>query len=611
MNKPTVLKILLIEDNPGDARLVQEAVRETDASRVGFAHCTSLAAAVQHLKTEEVNLILLDLGLPDASGLEALAELEHVVPRTPVIVLTGNDDDATAIEALRRGAQDHLVKGSVNGESLMRSARYALERQRTVDLRAGLLKGVARQLETPVDALLASVQDLVELDRAKLTERQIGMLERMLQTAQQLRNFHRGMSELASNEVDRSSPHAAGVAAEIQGCMARAVEAATPAPESKRTPPPASDSPLRVLILEDNPADARLLQEVLAESSLHFDATLSSSLMDSVRRLESEVYDVAFVDLGLPDSSALESVSEVARLASRSAIIVLTGRDDDNAALESLNKGAQDYLIKGRVDAAVLMRSIRFARERQRTINVRAELLEATAGELCNPVHVLLGYTHLLLETVTDPLTPEQTQSLKNVLTMTRTLRRLSEAMLDLAGAKTGPARDELRNAGAVEVVEQLKRRMTHLLAVGGDREPALAKVIVAKPDAGLLRRVFQRFSKQPKQILLIDPDYDSRTIIRTALESGSFEVVEACKEAEVLDHLTSDKVALAVFERQTPELGAPEVFAHIKRVATHCEIPILLLGEEQTGGRAENRITKPFTPEQLLFAVGHALGRA
>ena len=109
----------------------------------------------------------------------------------------------------------------------------------------------------------------------------------------------------------------------------------------------------------------------------------------------------------------------------------------------------------------------------------------------------------------------------------------------------------------------------------------------------------------------LIDPDYDSRTIIRTALESGSFEVVESCKESEVLDHLTSDKVALAVFERRTPELGAPEVFAHIKRVATHCEIPILLLDGEQTAGRTENRITKPFTPEQLLFAVGHALGRA
>ena len=200
MNNGNVLKLLLIEDNPGDARLVQEAVRDTDPSRVAFAHCTSLANAVQHLKTEEVNLILLDLGLPDASGLEALAELEHIAPRTPVIVLTGNDDDATAIEALRRGAQDHLVKGSVNGESLMRSARYALERQRTVDLRSGLLKGVARQLETPVDALLASVQNLVELDRATLTERQIGMLERMLKTAQALHNFHKGMSDLARTE---------------------------------------------------------------------------------------------------------------------------------------------------------------------------------------------------------------------------------------------------------------------------------------------------------------------------------------------------------------------------------------------------------------------------
>jgi len=269
----------------------------------------------------------------------------------------------------------------------------------------------------------------------------------------------------------------------------------------------------------------------------------------------------------------------------------------------------------------VLKRSICFARERQRTVNLRAELLEAIAHELRHPIHVILGYAHLLLEKIPDPLTSEQAQALTSVLATTRTLRRLSEAMLDLAGAEKGPLREELRNAGAAEVIEEIKRRMSHLLAANGDRDTSLVSRLAAvqpgtKPAGSgrLFRRVFRRLGRQPRQVLLIDPDYDSRTIIRTALESGAFEVVESCKESEVLDHLASDKIALAVFQRRTPHLEAPEIFDHMRKVAAYCEIPMLLLdAEERSNGRSypEYRICKPFTPEQLLFAVDHALGRA
>jgi DNA-binding response OmpR family regulator len=375
------------------------------------------------------------------------------------------------------------------------------------------------------------------------------------------------------------------------------------------------------LLLEDNPGDARLVREILSDSSLPIELSTSGCLTDSVRRLETETHDVILVDLGLPDASALEAVSEVARLAPRSCLIVLTGRDDDATAMEALNKGAQDYLIKGKVDAAILARSIRFARERQRTVNLRAELLEAIAHELRNPIHVVLGYAHLLLEKIPDPLTPDQAQILGNVLATTRTLRRLSDAMLDLAGAEKGPLREELRNADAAEVIDELKRRMMHLLAVAGERDPVLAKPIATgqvnggkPPGPGrLFRRMLRRLGKQPKQVLLIDPDYDSRTIIRTALESGAFQVVESCKESEVLDHLVSDKIALAVFERHTPDLAAPQVFDHVRRVAAYCDIPVLMLDADgrQNHRAPEYRISKPFTPEQLLFAVDHALGRA
>jgi DNA-binding NtrC family response regulator len=628
-------RILLIEDNLADARLVQEAVRHSEPCRVQLAHCASLADAVAYLGREAVDLVLLDLDLPDASGLEALAQLDRTSPRTPVIVLTGLDDDATALEALRRGAQDLLVKGTVGGERLLRSVRYALERQRTLNLRSDLLKGIARQLKAPVDAIWTSAQVLLDNDGSALTERQARMLERVLNTADELRSLHDGMLDLARADEGPARAEISGlggacVIEEIKRRMAKglnAIEGEGAAPARAFAQASLGTDPhvfggarmVRVLLLEDNPGDARLVQEILADSTLPIELDSSVCLTDSVRRLETEAYDVLLVDLGLPDASALEAVSEVARLAPRSSIIVLTGRDDDDAAMEALKKGAQDYLIKGQVDAAVLARSIRFARERQRAVNLRAELLEAIAGELRNPIHVVLGYSHLMLEKIPDPLTAEQAQALGNVLATTRTLRRLSEAMFDLAGAEKGPLREELRNADAAEVIDEIKRRMTHLLAVGGDREPVPrqtdpSQLETASVPGRLFRRVLRRLGKQPKQVLLIDPDYDSRTIIRTALESGAFEVVESCSESEVLDHLVSDKIALAVFERRTPNLAAPEVFEHVRKVAAYCAIPMLLLdADERTANRnsPEHRISKPFTPEQLLFAVDHALGRA
>lgn len=647
MTKTQYQKILLIEDDPGDARLVREALRETGSHDIELSHCNSLADALNHLQQQSTDLILLDLGLPDATGLAALPEIDRVSPRTPVIILTGLDDDAAAVDALRAGAQDHLLKGRFTGDSLLRSARYALERQRTFNLRSGLLEGIARQLKTPVDAILTSVQLLREASPTTLTERQSQMLERTFNTAETLHRFHEGMLDLARADEGPLRYQINGfggacVIAEIKRRMAKALAsiqgegAAEVHAFAEQTLADAADgvaaatnaaAPIRVLVLEDNPGDARLVQEILAEADLQVEVETSANLSDTVRRLEEASYDVVLVDLGLPDASALEAVSEVTRLAPRASIIVLTGTDDDHTAAEALKKGAQDYLIKGQVDADVLVRSIRFARERQRTVNLRAELLEAIAHELRNPVHVVLGYAHLLLEKVPDPLTPEQAQTLGNVLATTRTLRRLSEAMLELAGADKGPQRAELLNADATEVVNEIKRRMAHLVAIGADHDAIPYRMPQAtaagKPvGAGrLFRRMLRRLRKQPKHVLVIDPDYDSRTIIRTALESGAFDVVEATDESDVLSHLVSDKIGLAVFERQTPHLTSPEVFDEVCKVAAFFDVPMLFLDEHSNGNGngigngnkplSEHRISKPFTPEQLLFAVDHVMGRA
>ncbi len=124
------LKILLIEDNPGDARLLRLFLDEAGGIAYDLAHLSRLAPALQSLETKAFDLALVDLSLPDSFGIETFRRVHDAAPETPIIVLTGSDDAVLAVEAVKTGAQDYLVKGQVDGHTLVRSIRYAMERHR-------------------------------------------------------------------------------------------------------------------------------------------------------------------------------------------------------------------------------------------------------------------------------------------------------------------------------------------------------------------------------------------------------------------------------------------------------------------------------------------------
>lgn len=122
--------ILLVEDNPGDQRLVREMLDEAapDRFRLIVAACLTDTAAI--LDRERVDIVLLDLRLPDGNGLDSLVKMHALLPEVPIVVLSHVEDEALAVKAVRMGAQDFLVKAQINGPLLTRSLRYALERRR-------------------------------------------------------------------------------------------------------------------------------------------------------------------------------------------------------------------------------------------------------------------------------------------------------------------------------------------------------------------------------------------------------------------------------------------------------------------------------------------------
>jgi len=131
------LHLLLVEDDEGDAFLVSELLKEEDPSIV-VRHVRSLAAAVESLSVEVPDCVLLDLGLPDATGLGALERLRAVRPGVAHLVLTGDRDVQRGVEAVAAGAQDYLIKGSVDGDGLRRAVLYAVERRQADHVRERL-----------------------------------------------------------------------------------------------------------------------------------------------------------------------------------------------------------------------------------------------------------------------------------------------------------------------------------------------------------------------------------------------------------------------------------------------------------------------------------------
>ena len=124
------INVLLIEDNADDAVLIQVSLSATMKVPYEVKHADRLRRGLELLKNGGLDVVVLDLGLPDGQGLRTFEKAHALAPDVPIIVLTGHDDDDFAIEAVQKGAQDYLVKGTIGGSLVGRSIRYAIERQK-------------------------------------------------------------------------------------------------------------------------------------------------------------------------------------------------------------------------------------------------------------------------------------------------------------------------------------------------------------------------------------------------------------------------------------------------------------------------------------------------
>lgn len=233
--------VLLIEDNPGDADLVRLRLVESNPL-VNVSCANRLSDGITSLKEHAPSLVLLDLNLPDSQGAETFRRILEAAPDVPIVILSGQDDQALAIKALHQGVQDYLLKNGLTSSDLDRTMRYAVERQallrslemsrkQQLEFKNQFLSHVSHELRTPLTCIHQYVTILLDGLAGEMKPEQRDHLTTILKSVNQLGAMVRDLLEAARAESGKITLELQCVA--IEEIMRQAVTMMQPTASQK------------------------------------------------------------------------------------------------------------------------------------------------------------------------------------------------------------------------------------------------------------------------------------------------------------------------------------------------------------------------------------------
>ena len=221
------VQVLVVEDDAVDAQLLQKMFTKERQGSFAITHKLRMSDGMEHLAAGDVDIILLDMGLPDGDGLDIVRRAQAVAPEVPVIVLTGLEDEALAADAMKAGAQDYLIKGQIESRALPRALRHAIDRHRMrsetdqmrnnqLQFKDNFLSHVSHELRSPLNAIYQFVTILLDNLVGELNPEQREYLNIVFRNVKQLQamiddllEVTRGQAGKLTIEVQRTSVSAA------------------------------------------------------------------------------------------------------------------------------------------------------------------------------------------------------------------------------------------------------------------------------------------------------------------------------------------------------------------------------------------------------------------
>ena len=263
------------------------------------------------------------------------------------------------------------------------------------------------------------------------------------------------------------------------------------------------DGKIDVLVVEDNPGDANLLDLFLTTGNAPFTVKHSQRLSNAVEQLSEERADAMLLDLGLPDSQGLDTLRQARKLAPQIPIVIMTGLNDEELAVEALREGAQDYLVKGKITATAVMQSLRYAIERQRLreqaeqlqlqqIALKDEFLSHVSHELRSPLNAIYQFVSILSDGLAGECNQQQREYLEIISRNIGQLQSMINELLDITRAGAGKLSVDLQ---ATDVAQTIEDAMNTVKPAAASKSVALSMEVPpnlppAYADPGRLQQV-------------------------------------------------------------------------------------------------------------------------
>jgi signal transduction histidine kinase len=214
--KENAIHVVLVEDNMGDVRLLREMFSKERSDSFKLTHHLRMREAEIHLAEGGVDIVLLDMGLPDGHGLDTVRRARAAAPDVPVIVLTGLDDEALAAEAMKEGAQDYLIKGQIESRALPRALRHAIERHRMqtetdlirthqMQFKDEFLSHVSHELRSPLTSIYSFSTIIADGLAGETSIQQDEYLQIILRNVRQLQSMIEDLLEVTKAHAGKLS----------------------------------------------------------------------------------------------------------------------------------------------------------------------------------------------------------------------------------------------------------------------------------------------------------------------------------------------------------------------------------------------------------------------